>query len=164
MRIGVLSDTHMPRKAKQLPTAVVDAFRNVRFILHAGDWNFPELAEELSAIAPVYGVAGNTDGTAVVEKYGWQRIVEIGGKRIGLVHGHQGLGKSTPDRAYRAFQHEQVDAIVFGHSHIPYRELREGVLLFNPGSPTDKRRQQHYSCGWLEVEGNEIRADWKFFN
>jgi putative phosphoesterase len=150
MLLGVISDTHMPRMAKQLPGNLLKDFQKVDHILHAGDWNSLEVYEELSRLAPTDGVAGNTDGPEIVHKFGYQKILEFHSFRIGLVHGH-GMGSSTEANVLAAFRDEQVDCIVFGHSHIPLIKEVNGILLFNPGSPTDKRRQPQYSYGILEI-------------
>ena len=89
-------------------------------ILHAGDWTAELAADLLEAIAPVDGVAGNNDGPALHERFGTRRVIEIDGVRIGLTHGHLGPGRTTEERARNAFEAEpSLDAIVFGHSHIP---------------------------------------------
>ncbi|MBB6735185.1 metallophosphoesterase family protein [Cohnella zeiphila] len=164
MRIGVVSDTHMPRAAKSLPAALVQAFRRVDRILHAGDWTDLSVLAHLSRIAPVDGVAGNNDGADIVRRLGYRKTIEVGPVRIGLVHGHGDGGRgATAERALKAFADDDVQAVVFGHSHIPMLEERDGVLLFNPGSPTDKRRQSRFSCGLLDIEDGRIRARHVFF-
>nr|WP_216671433.1 metallophosphoesterase [Saccharibacillus qingshengii] len=158
IRIVVVSDTHMPRMAKALPPRLVEELAEADLILHAGDWTSPEVYDLLAVYAPVHGVAGNNDGPAIVERWGYRRIVEIGGWRIGLTHGHLGRG-STEANALAAFEDEEVDIVVFGHSHIPLSRTvpnpkREGSLtLFNPGSPTDKRRLKQYSYGLITLDG-----------
>ncbi len=161
MKLGIVSDTHMPRMAKTLPKALVDGFQDVDLILHAGDWQSLWVYEELKLLAPVEGVAGNTDGWDIVEQFGQKKIVELRGFKIGLIHG-DGFGQTTEMRAYEAFQGDGVDAIVFGHSHVPLKVEHGGVLLFNPGSPTDKRRQPQYSFGRMTL-GETIEAEHVFF-
>jgi len=164
MLIGVVSDTHIPKRAKRLPAALLEGLREVELILHCGDWSAEEAYRALSAIAPVYGVAGNTDGPDLVARFGWRQVVETGGLRIGIVHGHAGVGKTTPDRAYGAFADDPPDAVVFGHSHVPFLARRDGTLLFNPGSPTDKRRQSRYSFGLLAAAGGKAEARHVYFD
>lgn len=165
MRIGVISDTHMFGRAKQLPRALVEGLRGVDLILHAGDWVDTAVAGMLEQIAPTDGVAGNNDGRDIVQRYGRQKLLSLPGCRIGLVHGDGGR-KSTLDRAMDAFREETVDVIIFGHSHIPYQGTHDGTLLFNPGSPTDKRRQPRYSYGLLEWEpqGAPIKATLHYYD
>src|SRR5690606_6961692 len=149
----VLSDTHMPRSAKSLPVPVVKALGSADHILHAGDWTTPAVADMLAQYAPLDGVAGNNDGPGLVKRFGHKKLLELGGIRVGIVHGH-GTQGTTESRAADAFRNEQVDIILFGHSHIPLYKKRNGVWLFNPGSPTDKRRQSSYSFGvWTIRDG-----------
>lgn len=162
-RITVLSDTHMPRKAKELPASLLEEIRHSDLILHAGDWSNWELYEQLSQYAPVEGVAGNVDDERIIERLGYKKLVEIEGKRIGMVHGH-GQGGTTPSRARKAFADTEVDCILFGHSHIPFKEHVQGVLLFNPGSATDKRRQPRYSYGRMLIENGILEAHHVFYD
>jgi len=153
MKIGLLSDTHIPKRAKHLPRAVVEAFAGVDLILHAGDWQTLDVYEALQEIAPVEGVAGNVDGDELVQKFGKVKRFVWHGVRVGLVHG-DGEGKTTEKRALAAFADDPVDLIVFGHSHIPLVRTVGDTTLFNPGSPTDKRRQPAFSCGLLTIQPN----------
>jgi putative phosphoesterase len=89
-------------------------------------------------------VAGNNDGPEIVARFGRRKIVEVGGARFGLVHG-DGTRGTTLSRARLAFEGDRLDAIAFGHSHVPYLEERDGTWVVNPGSPTDKRRQARFS-------------------
>jgi putative phosphoesterase len=88
-----------------------------------------------------------------VEQFGTSRVVEIGGVRIGLTHGHLGRGRTTPERARSLFASEPVDVVVFGHSHQPVWVPRSslGPAMLNPGSPTDRRREPAWSFGVLEI-------------
>jgi uncharacterized protein len=157
MRIVVLSDTHMPRSAKSLPAPVVKALGSADYILHAGDWTTSAVADKLAKYAPLDGVAGNNDGQDLVKRFGYKKLLELGGVRIGIVHGH-GVQGTTESRAWEAFRRDKVDVILFGHSHVPLYKERNGVLLFNPGSPTDKRRQKAYSFGVWTVQEGTIEA------
>ena len=142
--IGIVADTHVPQRLARLPQNLAAALRGVDLILHAGDLNSRHVLIELAEIAPVQAVAGNADlfghGLPLT------RLIEIEGKRIGLVHGHGGwakylIGKVRDRLGYReeyyvnivAQSFGWVDAIVFGHTHRPHCEVRSGVLLFNPG-------------------------------
>jgi putative phosphoesterase len=162
MRIALVSDTHLPRFGRALPKALLDGFAEARIdrILHAGDWTDPFAADLLEAIAPLDGVAGNNDGPALHERFGTRRTVELDGSRIGLTHGHLGLGATTRERTRRAFEgDEELDAIVFGHSHVPLVErLPTGTWLVNPGSPTDRRRQPTFSWGLMTIESGHIAS------
>ena len=161
-RILVLSDTHMPRMAKHPPRPLADALEQAELILHAGDFVTGGALAILERFAPVIGVAGNNDDEAIRARFPTRRLLEWRGFRLGLLHGHEGRGRTTPDRAFEAFRADEVDAVIFGHSHIPLREERDGVLLFNPGSPTDRRRQPEFSFGWLHAVPT-LRADLEFY-
>jgi hypothetical protein len=142
MHIALVADTHLPRFGRALPGALVRGIVDARVdrILHAGDWTQPVALELLERLAPVDGVAGNNDGPELHERFGTRRIIEVGGARIGLTHGHLGPGATTPARARRAFEDEpagSLGAIVFGHSHVPLVERRPT----GPGSSTRARRR-----------------------
>jgi uncharacterized protein len=162
MRIAIVSDTHLPRFGRELPRALVEGFERERIerILHAGDWTTTLALDLLERIAPVDGVAGNNDGPELHARFGTRRILELAEVRLGLTHGHLGPGRSTEERAVRAFEGEQgLQAIVFGHSHIPeVRRLASGRWLINPGSPTDKRRQPAFSWVVATLERGRIES------
>lgn len=160
MRIAVLSDTHL-RIGKSLPRYVWEQLTQIDLILHAGDLTHLSLVGELSGIAPVRAVRGNCDAWDV--SLPERDVIECGAIRIGLIHGDSGKGKSTPERAYLAFKDSSVDLIVFGHTHAPFMEWHEGILMFNPGSPTDKRRESQYSFGILNIQQGQLRAKHLYF-
>jgi putative phosphoesterase len=157
---GVVSDTHLPRFGTALPAALVRGLvkAQVRAIFHCGDLTQRIAIELLERIAPVVAVAGNNDTKELREELGERVLVQAGDVRIGITHGHRSPGRMTIDRAFRAFAGERVDAVFYGHSHLPFRTRRDGVLLFNPGSPTDKRINPAYSYGIVSIEGKRIRA------
>jgi len=160
MRIAVLSDTHL-RMGQALPRFVWEQLTQIDLIFHAGDLTHIGLLEELSYLAPVRAVRGNCDVCDV--SLPERDVIEAEGVRIGLIHGNSGKGKSTPDRAFHAFKETAIDLIVFGHSHTPCMEWRDGILLFNPGSPTDKRRESQYSMGLLEIQQGQVKAKHLYF-
>lgn len=162
MRIGLISDTHLPRRGREIPAEVLATFAGVDLILHAGDLVASAVLEPLERIAPVIAVAGNNDPPEVAERWGWQRVLELEGRRIGLVHGHLGKGKSTVERALSHFA--DCDVVVFGHSHSAYNERHGKTLAVNPGSPTDLRRwSPGHTYGFLHLEpGEEPRAEIRF--
>jgi putative phosphoesterase len=148
MRIGVVSDTHMPSRAREIPAALADQLRAVDLILHAGDLTTMAALESLRSIAPVEAVSGNVDEAAVRQVLPKTRTIQAGRFRIGLVHGD---GPSTTiDNARRAFS--DVDCIVFGHSHTPTVETHRGILMVNPGSPTDPRREPRPSFAIITAD------------
>lgn len=150
VRIGVLSDTHIPGRARSLPRALLSALKGSDLILHAGDLNALSVLETLGSLAPVVAVAGNTDAESVHARLGRRRLLIVAGCRIGLAHGDGSTG-TTQGRALQAFADEAVDCVVFGHSHIPKIERSGAILCVNPGSPTDKRVQPHYTCARLNI-------------
>ena len=172
--LGVLSDTHIRQAGKrQLPPQVFEAFEGVDLILHAGDLNTRQVIADLECIAPVLSVVGNNDDWDAVQFLPLTRTIAIEDCVIGLVHGDRPNlvgGFKARDTAECAFSHfRDVDCVVFGHSHWPLIQLRnlpaigrptnEGmVLLFNPGSPTDRRRAPNFSCGLLQVDGTRLEA------
>ena len=162
MRVGIISDTHMPKRAKKLPKKLIEGLQAVDLIIHAGDWTSLDVYHELLQIAPVLGVFGNVDPYEVQEVFEEKVILEVSGFKIGVIHGHAGKTKNTPARALEAFQDNKMDVIIFGHSHIPYKEVIENTLLFNPGSPTDKRFQPQYSFGLMEIH-EAIQIEHQFY-
>ncbi|WP_349410647.1 metallophosphoesterase family protein [Pseudalkalibacillus sp. SCS-8] len=150
-KILLLADTHIRTSGKLFPEVLLTEMEKADLILHAGDFIESSVVEDLMKFAPVEAVYGNVDSEELQEKLPDKKVVEIEGFRIGLVHGHLGKGKSTPERALRSFEGEAVDVIVFGHSHIPHHEEVDGITLYNPGSATAKRFQKNYSYGWLTI-------------
>lgn len=161
MKIGVLADTHI-RQGRSLPSFVWDSFADVEMILHAGDLLIESVLEELSLLAPVVAVRGNGDW--LLSNLPDKTITAIGKINIGITHGYLSKGKNTPERAYNTFRGDQVDLIIFGHSHVPYKSVHNGITLFNPGSPTDRRGQPYYSLGILTIENESYNIQHFFYN
>ncbi|KUO70328.1 MAG: phosphodiesterase [Clostridia bacterium BRH_c25] len=161
MKIGVISDTHIRSSAKLLPNIIYEVFDGVDMILHAGDILIEEVVIELATIAPVYAVAGNNDSYEMLDRYGTKRIITANGKKIGLTHGTS-RGR-TYMNAYAEFTGDNVDCVVYGHSHKAHNEVINGVLFFNPGSPTSRRFEPRYSLGILYVN-EDIRGEIIYFD
>lgn len=155
MRIGVISDTHMPIVTDRLPDKVFEEFRGADMILHAGDIVDMSVIESLAKLAKVVAVCGNMDYVSVCSELPHKTIVEAGKFRIGLTHGN-GSPAGLVDYVKEQFEGEDVDAIVFGHSHQPFNETIDGTLYFNPGTPTDHRFTRDLSIGMLEVNDKGI--------
>jgi hypothetical protein len=155
MKVGVISDTHVPAIVKALPPAIFDIFKDVELILHAGDLVERSVLEELKTIAPVEAVAGNMDAKEIQRSLPAKKIIEIGRFRVGLIHG-QGNLEGQIERIRKEF--DSVDLIVFGHSHTPFWGRVGEVLFLNPGSPTDKRWAPYNSVAVMEV-GEELKAE-----
>lgn len=159
--VVLVGDTHLPRFGRSLPARLVEALGAADLILHAGDLTDAFVLDLLAAHAPTIAVAGNNDGPELHERLGLARIVEVEDVRIGLTHGHHGRGRTTVERARLAFADVDppLDAIAFGHSHRPTVARDGGVWLLNPGSPTDRRRQPHFSFLRLEISRGELRPE-----
>jgi len=117
--------------------------------------------EELSLLAPVVAVKGNGDW--LLSDLPDKIITSAGKINVGITHGYLGRGKNTPERAYNTFREDQVDLIIFGHSHVPFKSVHNGITLFNPGSPTDKRGQPYYSLGILTIEDESFDIQHLFY-
>ncbi|MFG6495228.1 metallophosphoesterase [Fictibacillus sp. UD] len=164
-KILIISDTHMPKKGTTIPEPILTVLKNgVDYILHAGDWTTESLYEELQSFAPVYGVKGNVDNGTWSSTLPEKVLLELEEVKIAMVHGHLGKGRSTPERAFRACEDDDVDVIIFGHSHIPFHEVKDNKILFNPGSPTDKRREKQFSFGLAVVEQSTIKLNHHYFS
>lgn len=156
-RIGVISDTHIPGKAKSLPEAALRLFdaEGVELILHAGDISALGVLNQLETYAPVEAVQGNVETAEVVRTMPLTRELVAGGCAIGLVH-DLGARQHYVRNARRLFPTARV--VVFGHSHIPLIEDRDGLLLLNPGSATDRRRQLRCTVALLTIADGEPSA------
>ena len=156
-KILVVSDTHVPTIAKRLPEKIFDEALSCELIIHAGDVVSREILSLLSSRKRTEAVRGNMDFPDLAAMLPISRVIQEGKWRIGVTHGHIGGGRDTPERAASVFPHGTVDCVVFGHSHIQLRETRDGVLLFNPGSPTAGRGGFGNSFGVLEL-GDALEA------
>lgn len=145
MRIGLISDTH-----GILRPDVFTRLAGVDRVLHAGDIGPPKLLVELAAIAPVTAVWGNTDGFDIREQVEAVARLELGGRRIALLHGHQ-LGSPTPAGLRRAVP--DADVIVYGHTHRPLEDNADGVLVVNPGAAGAARFATPPSVAVLTIAG-----------
>jgi uncharacterized protein len=156
MRVIVLSDTHAPRRWRSCPPRVAERLRGADLILHAGDVCVAPVLAELAQYAPVTAVLGNNDGPDVAE---WgaaeTAALTLDGLRVAMLH-DSGPSGGRLARMRRRFP--EADLVVFGHSHIPLDESGYGLRIFNPGSPTDRRRQPHGTLGVLRIEDGTIAA------
>jgi len=134
--IGVISDTHIPTRAKKIPKEVLDQFSAVDLIIHAGDVVTMGVIDELRGLAPVEAVAGNMDYPDVRRAFQEFKLLEINGKRIGIKHdtgSYVGLSESARWLAAE----KELDILVFGHTHKQLLKREKGRLYLNPGSPTN---------------------------
>jgi uncharacterized protein len=155
MKVGVLSDTHVPSIVLSLPPVIFDIFKGVELILHAGDIVELSVLDELRTIAPVEAVAGNMDDSEVRARLPHKKIMTLGRYRVGLIHGKY---KIDVQKEMIRKEFDRVDLIVYGHSHTPFWGQVDGVYFLNPGSPTDKRYAPYNSVAILEV-GQELSAE-----
>jgi uncharacterized protein len=159
MLIAVISDTHMPRGGRRLPDACVERIAGAGLLLHAGDFSTVEVVRELEAIGPpVVGVQGNVDSAEVRRMLPEERVVEAGGARIAMVH-DAGPSTGRLERMRRRFG-DRADLVVFGHSHLPLHERApDGFQIFNPGSPTERRRAPSHTMGLIRVADGLATCD-----
>jgi uncharacterized protein len=147
-RLLLVADTHLPKRARQLPDEVWDQVDRADLVIHAGDWVEPALLDQLEErAARLVGVHGNNDGPELRRRLPELARVEVGGLLFGVVH-ETGDAKGRERRCDERYG--DLDVLVFGHSHIPWDTTTPGGLrLLNPGSPTDRRRQPH--CTYLTL-------------
>lgn len=153
--IGVVSDTHVnERGSRRLPAEVPALFRRlgVGLILHAGDLSVLSVLDELAAVAPVLAVRGNSDLPETRRALPARVDFAVGRFRFLLAHGDAGRTANATAAGLAG----EADCVVYGHSHVPVQTLVGETLLFNPGSPTDKRWWPDYSLGLLRVEADRV--------
>jgi putative phosphoesterase len=152
--IAVIADTHMPRGGRRLPDACVERIRASDLLLHAGDIATAEVFHELEEIGPpVRAVHGNVDAEDLREELPEELTVDADGARIAMVH-DAGPSRRRLERMRRRFP--DADAVVFGHSHIPLHDGADGFQIFNPGSPTERRRQPRHTMGIATAEAGRV--------
>jgi putative phosphoesterase len=153
VRVAVLADTHLRIGLAGLPPAALDELAAADVVLHAGDVVTRPLLDELGAGAPTHAVLGNNDHD-LVGRLPERCELDLGGVRVAMVH-DSGARKGRPARLRRWFP--DADLVIFGHSHEPVDEAgADGQWLFNPGSPTQRRRQPHRTMGVLDLAGGRI--------
>lgn len=154
MLIAVVSDTHMPRGARRLPAGCVERLRTADLILHAGDVITVDALDAMERLGPpLVAVQGNVDSAALRAALPGERIVEAGGTRIAMVH-DAGPARGRVGRLRARFP--DADAVVFGHSHLPLHEEADGFQIFNPGSPTERRRAPTHTMGIAQAEAGTL--------
>lgn len=144
--IGVISDTH-----GLLRPEVLEALQGVSLILHAGDVGKPEILDQLGEVAPVRAVRGNVDRGEWAQQLPMTEVVEVGGVYLYMLHILEDLDL---DPAAAGFQ-----MVIFGHSHKPSQEVKQGVLYLNPGSAGPKRFKLPVSLALLRIQNGEIEVE-----
>ncbi len=159
LRLTVIADTHVPRRARDLPAPLWASLESADVVVHAGDWVDVALLQALTTRlrpdAELVAVAGNNDGPALRQRLPEVARAELEGLRLAVVH-ETGAAAGRERRCAAAFP--DADVLVFGHSHIPWDTMAPtGLRLLNPGSPTDRRRQPHCTYLTAQVEDGALR-------
>lgn len=157
MKVAVIADTHTSGMSRMIPMGAWPYLESADHILHAGDVCDPAVLDELKMLAPVTVVMGNCDSFDIRDWGAREEVeIELDGVRIAMVH-DSGPKTGRWERMRTRFPSAHV--VVFGHSHIPWNEERDGLLLFNPGSPTWKRTAPFTSMGLLWIEGGTVEGE-----
>jgi len=162
--LGVVADTHAsPTRSGRSLEPVFEFFRrmNVGLILHAGDVGFAPVLQSLERVAPTVAVRGNADPIDLIETLPDRVWIEAGSRTVLLLHGHHG---KTALKAARAVAAPGVDLVVFGHSHKPLIDREGQTILFNPGSPTERRWNPHFGVGLVRVSDAELEPELVLFD
>jgi putative phosphoesterase len=156
--IAVLADTHMPKGRRALPEACVEKIRAADALIHAGDFSAASVLAELQGLCPVVlGVHGNVDDDELRRELPESLEVEMGGHTVAVVHDS---GSRSDRLARMRARFPTADAVVFGHSHLPlHEEDADGFQIFNPGSPTERRRAPRPSMGLLHPTPAALRFE-----
>jgi putative phosphoesterase len=154
VEIAIISDTHMPRGSRALPAACVERLKAADLIVHAGDLVTVGVLEELRAYGEVAAVQGNVDDVEVRMVLPQRLDLDLEGARVVVVH-DGGPAGGRLERMRRAYP--DADAVIFGHSHLPLHETGAGGFqIFNPGSPTEKRRAPTHTMGLARAREGKI--------
>ena len=154
MNIGILSDTH----SLPIPQKLLNAFKGVDLIIHAGDICDTGTLDMLRALAPVRAVQGNMDELALKKRLPLRDSLAVEGISIGVYHGH-GMTRDALNNARTQFKGEDMGIIIFGHSHQPLKQMAGRTLMFNPGSPNDVVRAPYLSYGVLAIHKGQFKAE-----
>lgn len=150
MRIAIIADTHLPKGSRRLPDGCIERLCGADLIIHAGDFVRLSVLREIEAHGPLVAVHGNVDDHEVRRALPEIDEVDLDGARIAVIH-DAGAAPGRLARLRRRFP--DADAVVFGHSHLPLHETApDGFQIFNPGSPTERRRAPRHTMGVARVE------------
>ncbi|WP_353505368.1 metallophosphoesterase [Clostridium sp. Marseille-Q2269] len=163
MKIGVISDTHMSKHTNKIEKLMDKCFKDVDLIIHLGDFTSPKVLAKIRKNKKIIGVWGNNDGSMLRKELKEKEIVTLNGYKIGLFHGH-GTEKNTLERVYNIFKDDNVDIILFGHSHQPIIKTKNKTLIINPGSPSKKIRERWFSYVVLTLKKDKIETKICFYN
>jgi putative phosphoesterase len=154
MRAAIIADTHLPRGSRVLPPACIERLRTADVIVHAGDLTELALLGQLRTYGEVVAVHGNVDDPELVATLPRETQLTLGGWRIAVVH-DAGPRLGRIERLRRRFPN--ADAVIFGHSHLPLHEVAtDGFQIFNPGSPTQRRRAPRHTMGVANAASDRL--------
>jgi uncharacterized protein len=154
LRLAIIADTHMPRGSRRLPPPCVAHLACADLIIHLGDFSTAAVLAELEALGPpVEAIKGNVDDSELQARLPSERVLELDGVTLGLIH-DAGPARGRLERLRRRFA--GTDAVLFAHSHMPLHEWEGEFQIFNPGSPTERRRAPARSMGIGEVAGGRL--------
>jgi len=152
--VYLISDTHVPERREDIPKEFLSLLKPEDIVLHAGDWTSAATLKLLQQKAKVFGVWGNMDDGAVRKELPEKTIVELQGFKIGITHGF-GAPEGMVEKVRSRFL-EKVDMTLFGHTHVPHREEKEGILFFNPGSLSFNNDRRELTYAILEIKDGEL--------
>jgi len=157
VELAIISDTHLPRGYRRLPERCVERLRTAEVIVHAGDFMTLTVLRDLQELGRVVAVHGNVDDQQLRVALPEARVLAVDRVRIGIVH-DAGPSPGRLERLRKRFP--EADAVVFGHSHMPLHErATDGFQIFNPGSPTERRRAPAHTMGIARVEGGRVEFE-----
>ena len=160
--VAIIGDTHLPRGRRRLPEECVERIAASDLVIHTGDFSALEAYEQIAAIAArLVAVHGNVDDAELRRRLPDRTEIDLDGVRIGVIH-DAGPSRGRLARLRRVFP--VCDAVVFGHSHLPLLETDGGFQIFNPGSPTDRRRQPRHTMGIATVRGGRVYFEHLFLD
>jgi uncharacterized protein len=157
MLVAIVADTHLPRGSRAIPPRCLELMRTSDVILHAGDFTAEQVLAEIEALGPpVLAVHGNVDSPALRRRLPREAVFEMENVRVGLLH-DAGPARGRLQRLRRRFP--SADAVVFGHSHLPLHERDGTFQIFNPGSPTERRRAPQHTMGLARLKGRAVELE-----
>jgi putative phosphoesterase len=157
VHLAIIADTHMPRAARRLPDGCVRHLRQADLIIHAGDLVGVSMLQQLRGYGELVAVHGNVDEPDIRRQLPARLELELAGAHLAVVHDAGGR-EGRLERLRHAFP--QADAVIFGHSHLPLHEVGDGGFqIFNPGSPTERRRAPHRTMGIAEIVDGRVKLE-----
>jgi putative phosphoesterase len=155
--VAIVADTHLPRGGRKLPEACVERLKAADLTVHAGDLTALGVLEQLRGYGEVLGVHGNRDEATVCAALPAQLEFDLDGRTIAVVH-DGGRRAGRLERLRRKFA--RAEAVIFGHSHVPLHQMSpDGFQIFNPGSPTERRRAPRHTMGMAFSDGSRLRFE-----